>query len=57
MWAAVDARRFTAVLKTTAVMELEVVSEPEAAVVRTVVAVLGLKATAESTVMLESKAE
>ena len=56
MWAAVDARRFTAVLKTTAVMELEVVSEPEAAVVRTVVAVLGLKATAESTVMLESKA-
>jgi hypothetical protein len=43
------------VLKTTAVMELEVVSEPEAAVVRTVVAVLGLKATAESTVMLESK--
>ena len=57
MWAAVDARRFTAVLKTTAVMELEVVSEPEAAVVRTVVAVLGLKATAESTVLLESKAE
>ena len=57
MWAAVDARRFTAVLKTTAVMELEVVSEPEAAVVRTVVAVLGLQATAESPVMLESKAE
>ena len=57
MWAAVDARRFTAVLKTTAVIELEVVSEPEAAVVRTVVAVLGLKATAESTVLLESKAE
>ena len=57
MWAAVDARRFTAVLKTTAVRELEVVSKPEAAVVRTVVAVLGLKATAESTVLLESKAE